>query len=150
MANYLKSRENLAAVVLLCDPRLGLTELDDILLDVIRPRVEKGLKFVILLTKADKLNKTEAAKALSIAKLQAGGGEVRMFSALKRLGVDEMALQLRAWAAEPLVRSVDGAVDGAVGADADADALDADVGAESGDDVYTGVDDGLDGSKGAT
>ena len=115
MANYLKSRENLAAVVLLCDPRLGLTELDDILLDVIRPRVEKGLKFVILLTKADKLNKTEAAKALSIAKLQAGGGEVRMFSALNRLGVDQMALQLRAWAAEPLVRSVDAplAVDGA-------------------------------------
>ncbi len=107
MANYLKSRENLAAVVLLCDPRLGLTELDDILLDVIRPRVEKGLKFVILLTKADKLNKTEAAKALSIAKLQAGGGEVKMFSALKRIGVDDMALHLRAWAASQWVRSVD-------------------------------------------
>ncbi len=107
MANYLKSRENLAAVVLLCDPRLGLTELDDILLDVIRPRVEKGLKFIILLTKADKLNKTDAAKALAIAKLQAGGGDVKMFSALKRIGVDEMALQLRAWAAQPLVRSVD-------------------------------------------
>jgi hypothetical protein len=30
-----------------------------------------------------------------------------MFSALKRIGVDEMALQLRAWAAQPLVRSVD-------------------------------------------
>jgi GTP-binding protein len=105
MASYLKSRENLAAVVLLCDPRLGLTELDDILLDVIRPRVEKGLKFLILLTKADKLNKTEAAKALSIAKLQAGGGEVRMFSALKRVGVDETALQLWHWSQEPLVRS---------------------------------------------
>jgi GTP-binding protein len=97
-----------------------------------------------LLTKADKLNKTEAAKALSIAKLQAGGGEVRMFSALNRLGVDEMALQLRAWAAESLVRSVDAAVG------ADADALDADAAAETGDDVYTGVDDGLDGSKDAT
>jgi GTP-binding protein len=81
------------------------------LLDVIRPRVEKGLKFVILLTKADKLNKTEAAKALSITKLQAGGGDVKMFSALKRIGVDEMALHLRAWAAEPLVRSVDPIVD---------------------------------------
>ncbi len=135
MANYLKSRENLAAVVLLCDPRLGLTELDDILLDVIRPRVEKGLKFVILLTKADKLNKTEAAKALSIAKLQAGGGEVRMFSALNRLGVDQMALQLRAWAAEPLVRSVDAApVDAADGEPADGEPadLDADVDVEDG------------------
>ena len=133
MANYLKSRENLAAVVLLCDPRLGLTELDDILLDVIRPRVEKGLKFVILLTKADKLNKTEAAKALSVAKLQAGGGEVRMFSALKRIGVDEMALQLRAWAAQPLVRSVDAALAGdAVAAHGPAASDDVDEDAEEG------------------
>ena len=124
MANYLKSRENLAAVVLLCDPRLGLTELDDILLDVIRPRVEKGLKFVILLTKADKLNKTEAAKALSITKLQAGGGDVKMFSALKRIGVDEMALHLRAWAAEPLVRSVDPVVDANAPAGDNLDAVD--------------------------
>jgi GTP-binding protein len=120
--------------VLLCDPRLGLTELDDILLDVIRPRVEKGLKFVILLTKADKLNKTEAAKALSIAKLQAGGGEVRMFSALNRVGVDQMALQLRAWAAEPLVRSVDAApLDPADVDGADADAADADMDIENAD-----------------
>ena len=38
MANYLTSRNNLRAVVLLCDPRLGLTELDEILLDILRPR----------------------------------------------------------------------------------------------------------------
>ena len=60
MANYLVTRENLRGVVLLCDPRHGLTELDDILLEVIRPRVEEGLKFLVLLTKADKLNRTEA------------------------------------------------------------------------------------------
>jgi GTP-binding protein len=29
-------------MVLLCDPRHGLTELDEILLEVIRPRVEKA------------------------------------------------------------------------------------------------------------
>jgi GTP-binding protein len=97
MANYLTSRENLRAVVLLCDPRLGLTELDDILLDVLRPRVEAGLKFLVLLTKADKLNRSEGAKALSIAKLQAGGGEVRLFSALKKQGVDEVATTLYDW-----------------------------------------------------
>jgi GTP-binding protein len=50
-------------MVLLCDPRHGLTELDEILLEVIRPRVEEGLKFLVLLTKADKLNRSEAAKA---------------------------------------------------------------------------------------
>lgn len=97
MANYLTSRENLAAVVLLCDPRLGLTELDEILLNVLRPRVEAGLQFVILLTKVDKLSKAEAAKALSVAKLQAGGGSVQLFSALKKVGVEDMALQLQAW-----------------------------------------------------
>lgn len=97
MANYLMSRPNLTAVVLLCDPRLGLTELDEILLNVIRPRVEEGLKFLILLTKADKLNKTEAARALQIAKLNAGGGEVKLFSALKRIGVEETAMQIWDW-----------------------------------------------------
>ena len=97
MANYLMSRPNLTAVVLLCDPRLGLTELDEILLNVIRPRVDEGLKFLILLTKADKLNKTEAARALQIAKLNAGGGEVKLFSALKRIGVEETAMQIWDW-----------------------------------------------------
>ena len=97
MANYLMSRENLVGVVLLCDPRHGLTELDDILLEVIRPRVEEGLKFLVLLTKADQLNKTEANKALSIAKLQAGGGEVQLFSALKKQGIDTVALKMWQW-----------------------------------------------------
>jgi len=101
MGNYLQTRDNLKAVVLLCDPRLGLTELDEILLDVIRPRVVEGLKFLVLLTKSDKLNKTEAAKALSIVRLQAGGGDVKLFSALKRQGVEEVAQHLWDWAHPP-------------------------------------------------
>jgi GTP-binding protein len=98
MANYLVTRENLTGIVLLCDPRLGLTELDEILLDVIRPRVEAGLKFLVLLTKSDKLTRAEAAKALSIVRLQAGGGEVKLFSALKKQGVEEVAQLLWQWA----------------------------------------------------
>jgi GTP-binding protein len=98
MANYLITRENLKAVVLMCDPRHGVTELDEILLEVIRPRVEQGLKFLMLLTKADKLNRSEQAKALSIARLQAGGGEVKLFSALKKQGVEETSLLLWQWA----------------------------------------------------
>jgi GTP-binding protein len=82
----------------MCDPRHGVTELDEILLEVIRPRVEQGLKFLMLLTKADKLNRSEAAKALSIARLQAGGGEVKLFSALKKQGVEEASLLLWQWA----------------------------------------------------
>ena len=98
MANYLVTRENLKGIVLMCDPRHGLTELDEILLDVVRPRVAEGLKFLVVLTKADKLNKTEQAKALSIMNLQAGGGEVRLFSATKRIGIDEVAELLWKWA----------------------------------------------------
>ena len=98
MANYLVTRENLKAIVLMCDPRHGLTELDEILLDVIRPRVEEGLKFLVVLTKSDKLTRVEQQKALSIMKLQAGGGEVRLFSATKRQGIDEVATLLWQWA----------------------------------------------------
>ena len=98
MANYLVTRENLSAIVLMCDPRHGLTELDEILLDVVRPRVEEGLKFLVVLTKADKLTRAEQTKALSIMKLQAGGGEVRLFSATKRQGIDEVSALLWQWA----------------------------------------------------
>ena len=101
MANYLRSRENLRAVVMMCDPRLGLTELDDILLDVIRPRVEQGLKFLVLLTKSDKLTRMEGQKVLSITQLQSGGGEVKLFSSLKKQGVDEVAQLLWHWAHLP-------------------------------------------------
>jgi GTP-binding protein len=98
MANYLVTRENLTGIVLMCDPRHGLTELDEILLDVVRPRVEEGLKFLVVLTKADKLTRAEQTKALSIMKLQAGGGEVRLFSATKRQGIDEVSTLLWQWA----------------------------------------------------
>ena len=110
MGNYLQTRDNLKAVVLMCDPRRGMTELDEILLDVIRPRVEEGLKFLILLTKSDKLNKTEGAKALQIAKLNAGGGDVKLFSALKKQGVEEVAQHLWDWthpASDTIVGSVE-------------------------------------------
>jgi GTP-binding protein len=97
MANYLVTRESLTGVVMLVDPRHGMTELDEILLEVIRPRVEAGLKFLVLLTKADKLNRADANKALSIARLQTAGGEVKLFSALKKQGVEEASLLLYQW-----------------------------------------------------
>jgi len=97
MGNYLLTRINLAGVVLLVDPRLGLTELDELLLEAIRPRVQQGLPFLVLLTKADKLNHAEAQKALSIARLQAGGGQALLFSALKKKGLDDVARTLWQW-----------------------------------------------------
>ena len=100
MANYLVTRENLKGIVLLCDPRLGMTELDEVLLEVIRPRVEEGLHFLVLLTKSDKLTRAESTKALSIAKLQAGGGQAKLFSALKKQGVDDLAQLMWDWTHE--------------------------------------------------
>jgi GTP-binding protein len=100
MANYLVSRPNLTGVVLLVDSRLGLTELDEALLGLLRERVQAGLQFLVLLTKADKLNRTDAQKALSIAKLQCGGGEAMLFSALKKTGVGEVAMHVRGWVDE--------------------------------------------------
>ena len=113
MVNYLVSRPGLTGIVLLCDPRLGLTELDEALLEVVSPRVEEGLKFLIVLTKADKLTRAEQAKVLSITRLHAGGGEVKMFSALKKQGVDEVAQLLWQWAhpVKPLVEEPPAAAD---------------------------------------
>lgn len=116
MVNYLVSRTSLTGIVLLCDPRLGLTELDEALLEVVRPRVEEGLKFLVLLTKADKLTRSEQAKVLSITRLNAGGGEVKMFSALKKQGVDDVAQLLWQWShpVQPAAQEAPGAAPTAV------------------------------------
>ncbi len=97
MANYLAIRENLVGVVMLCDSRHGVQDIDEQLLELIRPRVEAGMPFVVVLTKADKLTKAEAFKVQSIAKLHAGGGEVMLFSAPKKRGVEPVSLLLRQW-----------------------------------------------------
>ena len=62
--------------------------------------VEEGLNFLVLLTKSDKLTRAEATKALSIAKLQAGGGQAKLFSALKKQGVEELAQLMWDWTHE--------------------------------------------------
>ncbi len=101
MANYLVQRPSLSGVVMLCDARLGLTELDDALLELLAPRLPEGLRLLVLLTKADKLNRSEQTRALSIARLQTAGGSVQLFSALKQQGVAQTASTLWGWVHEP-------------------------------------------------
>ena len=73
----------------------------------------------MVLTKADKLTRAEQAKVLSITRLHAGGGEVKMFSALKKQGVDDVAQLLWQWAhpvrpaAEPEAADADASPGGA-------------------------------------
>lgn len=65
MASYLDVRRNLAGVVHMVDSRHGFTDLDLQLLEFVTPRVRNGeVKLLVLLTKADKLNRKEAAESL--------------------------------------------------------------------------------------
>jgi GTP-binding protein len=105
MADYLAERRDLAGVVMLVDSRHGLTELDHRLLAWIAPRVASGaVRLLVLLTKADKLSRREADVSLraTTEALGAYAGEaadigVTLFSALKRTGLEDLALTLRGW-----------------------------------------------------
>jgi GTP-binding protein len=106
MADYLEIRRSLSGVVLMVDSRLGFTELDRQLLGFLARRVGTGeVKLLVLLTKADKLSRKEADAALRAASEVLGelGTEeadigVTLFSALKKIGLDDAALTLHAWA----------------------------------------------------
>ena len=105
MADYLVVRRNLHGVVQMIDSRLGFTDLDRQLLALIAPRVATGeVRLLVLLTKADKLNRREADAALAaaqgvlgeMASEQADIG-LTLFSALSRRGLGDAAEALRAW-----------------------------------------------------
>ena len=105
MADYLAVRRSLTGLVLLVDSRLGLTELDRRLLDFVSPRLVNGsVKLLVLLTKADKLNRSEAQAALAAAQRALGEMAtdeadigVALFSSLKQTGVGDAAVTLRGW-----------------------------------------------------
>jgi GTP-binding protein len=105
MADYLVVRRNLHGVVQMVDSRLGYTDLDRSLLELIAPRVRNGeVRLLVLLTKADKLNRREADAALagaqevlgSLASEEADIG-ITLFSALSRRGLGDAAEVLRQW-----------------------------------------------------
>ncbi|MFM2060077.1 MAG: hypothetical protein RLY71_4462 [Pseudomonadota bacterium] len=105
MADYLAVRRNLTGVVQMVDSRHGFTDLDRQLLQFVAPRVGNGeVKLLVVLTKADKLNRKEAAESMRNAqKVLADLGtdesdiSVTLFSALKRQGVGDVAEILHSW-----------------------------------------------------
>jgi GTP-binding protein len=119
MADYLHSRRSLVGVVLMVDSRLGLTPLDEQLLAFVAPRVASGaVRLLVLLTKADKLNRREANASLAAAQKALGeittpeaDVSVALFSALKKIGVGDAAAVLYDWAHSPLVAVPDPAPD---------------------------------------
>jgi len=106
MADYLEVRRSLSGVVLMVDSRLGLTDLDKQLLEFVTPRVRNGeIKLLVLLTKADKLNRKEADAAffatqefLGAIVTEESDVRVTLFSALKKQGVADVAHILHEWA----------------------------------------------------
>jgi GTP-binding protein len=105
MADYLDVRRSLVGVVLMVDSRLGFTDLDRQLLSFVAPRLGNGsVKLLVLLTKSDKLNRSEATASLVAA--QAALGDIAtdeadvgiaLFSALKKSGVGDAATVLHSW-----------------------------------------------------
>lgn len=109
MADYLELRRNLVGIVLLIDSRLGVTDLDQRLLDFIAPRLRNGaVRLLMLLTKIDKLNRSEAAAALRSAQqlmatmaTEESDIGVATFSMRTGVGVDDVVEALHAWVVPP-------------------------------------------------
>jgi GTP-binding protein len=109
MADYLAHRHALAGMVMMVDSRHGFTALDRQLLAFVSQRVGMGeVRLLVLLTKADKLNRSEAQKALAgaqkvLAELATDATDisVALFSALSRQGLGDAALTLHQWLPAP-------------------------------------------------
>jgi GTP-binding protein len=105
MSDYLQLRRNLHGVVLMVDSRLGFTDLDRRLLDLLAPRLANGeVRLLALLTKSDKLNKSQCQLALAsaqtvLAEVSTDNADIAVtaFSALSRQGLADVAEVLYGW-----------------------------------------------------
>lgn len=97
LTEYLEKRESLVGVVLIMDVRHPLKEFDQMMLEW-----AEAYQFPlhILLTKADKLSKNEAAKSLATVKRAIKAYpmvSVQLFSTPKSIGCEEAQLKLAQW-----------------------------------------------------
>jgi GTP-binding protein len=105
MSDYLQLRRPLHGVVLMIDSRLGFTDLDRRLLALMQPRLVNGeVRLLAVLTKADKLNRSQAQLALLAAQAvladvttEASDISVTLFSALNRQGLGDVAETVYSW-----------------------------------------------------
>jgi GTP-binding protein len=113
--DYVSTRPNLVALVLMVDARHGLKDLDLALLEHFVP---SGRPVLILATKADKLNTTAQRAAVAgigaqlrdAFPLGAGNVHVQLFSATTKQGVAEAETTIAAWLpAEPWAPAGDAA-----------------------------------------
>jgi len=98
LQEYFESRESLHGLMLVVDIRRRLTAFDEQMLEFAD---SVSLPVHILLTKADKLKRGQAATAhLEVAKAVGDSASVQLFSALKRQGVEEALAVLNRFLAE--------------------------------------------------
>ncbi|MDB6102470.1 MAG: GTP-binding protein [Gammaproteobacteria bacterium] len=95
LIDALKGRESLRGLFVIVDSRRGLTEGDEALLAWASPPL---LRVHVLLSKADKLNRSEAAKVLRETKTAlADRGSAQLFSVPAKTGIDEAQRTLGTW-----------------------------------------------------
>jgi GTP-binding protein len=100
LLDALRERHSLRGVFLVVDARRGLGEADRMLIDwALGDRSDPAARAVhVLLTKADKLTRSEAAEALSEARKSLGGrSSVQLFSASSREGLGAAQAMLESW-----------------------------------------------------
>jgi GTP-binding protein len=97
LIDALRLRASLRGLFLVVDCRRGIGEMDQQLIDWADP----GRRQVhVLLSKADKLTRAESVKALRQAQTLLGSAaSVQLFSALRRIGVEEAQQRLADWLA---------------------------------------------------
>ena len=99
LSGYFEVRQSLSGLLLIADMRRRLTDYDRAMLQFAE---EVSLPVHILLTKADKLKKGQAATALlEVRKELADRATVQAFSATKRLGEDEARQKLEEFLNSP-------------------------------------------------
>jgi len=98
LINALAARESLRGWFLIVDSRRGLVAGDEALLDW----AAAEQKVHVLLSKVDKLNRSESTKVLKESQAAlAGRGTVQLFSATNKTGIDEAQRTLETWLKSP-------------------------------------------------
>jgi GTP-binding protein len=102
LERYLTQRPNLAGLVLIMDARRPFMALDRQMVKWFAPT---GRPIHCLLTKADKLTRSEQAKVLKAAREEAGqmvgAITLQLFSSLKKTGIDEAEQVIGPWLQPP-------------------------------------------------
>ena len=93
LIDALRGRRSLRGLFLIVDARRGLTEGDLTLLQWAQP----GLAVHVLLSKADKLNRSESLRVLRETQSRLPAVSVQLFSALQKTGIPEAQRCLEDW-----------------------------------------------------